>query len=70
MEGPLLNLSPEQVENDVGSWSRQLYKMQKALVGLEGPLKVVAHVKLKLDEFSQHIPLLQVRVRVRVRVRV
>ena len=59
MEGPLLNLSPEQVENDVGSWSRQLYKMQKALVGLEGPLKVVAHVKLKLDEFSQHIPLLQ-----------
>ena len=59
MEGPLLNLSPEQVESDVASWSRQLYKMAKSLVGLEGPLKVVAHVKLKLDEFGEHIPLLQ-----------
>ena len=59
MEGPLLQLSPEQVESDVASWSRQLYKMSKTLVGLEGPLKVVAHVKQKLDEFSEHIPLLQ-----------
>ena len=59
MEGPLLNLSPEQVEADVASWSRQLYKMGKTLVGLDGPLRVVAHVKLKLDEFSEHIPLLQ-----------
>mgnify|MGYP001463424554 CR=1 FL=1 len=54
MEGPLLNLSPEQVEADVASWSRQLYKMGKTLVGLDGPLKVVAHVKLKLDEVSEN----------------
>ena len=29
----------------MATWWRQLYKMGKALVGLEGPLQVVAHVK-------------------------
>ena len=58
MEGPFLELSPEQVDNDVATWWRQMYKMGKALVGLEGPLQVVAHVKLKLDEFKAHLPLI------------
>ena len=58
MEGPFLELSPEQVDNDVGAWWRQLYKMGKSLAGLEGPLKVVAHVKQKLDEFKTHLPLM------------
>ena len=58
MDGPFLELSPEQVDNDVATWWRQLYKMGKALVGLEGPLQVVAHVKLKLEEFKAHLPLI------------
>ena len=59
MEGPFLELSPEQVESDVGAWWRLLYKLSKSLAGLEGPLKVVAYVKAKLDEFKVHLPLMQ-----------
>lgn len=58
MEGPFLELSPEQVELDVGNWWRTLYKLGKNLVGLDNPLKVVAHVKEKLDEFKSHLPLI------------
>ena len=35
MEGPFLELTPDDVENDVGNWWRALYKLGKALVGLE-----------------------------------
>ncbi|KAL3933563.1 MAG: hypothetical protein SGPRY_000228, partial [Prymnesium sp.] len=58
MEGPFLELSPEQVEQDVGNWWRTLYKLGKALTGLENPLKVVAHVKEKLNDFKSHLPLI------------
>ena len=58
MEGPILELQPEQVEKDVGDWWRALYKLGKALAGLDGPLRVVASVKAKLDEFKAHLPLL------------
>jgi dynein heavy chain len=59
MEGPFLELVPDDVENDVGNWWRSLYKLGKALVGLDGPLKVVAHVKERLDQFKVHLPLMQ-----------
>ena len=59
MEGPFLELSPDQVESDVGTWWRLLYKLGKSLAGLDGPLKVVAYVKQKLDEFKGHLPLIQ-----------
>ena len=38
----ILELQPEQVEKDVGDWWRALYKLGKALAGLDGPLRVVA----------------------------
>ena len=59
LEGPFLELSAEQVEADVSSWWRQLYKLGKSLTGLPGPLKVVAYVKEKLDSFKSHLPLIQ-----------
>ena len=59
LEGPFNDLSPEQVETDVGNWWRQLYKLGKALTGLAGPLKVVGYVKEKIDGFKEHLPLIQ-----------
>ena len=59
MEGPFNELSPEQIEADVGNWWRVLYKLGKNLVGLDNPLRVVAHVKERLDNFKSHLPLIQ-----------
>ena len=50
---------PDLIENDVGNWWRQLYKLGKSFPGLKGPLQVVEYVKVKIDEFKQHIPLIQ-----------
>ena len=58
LEGPFMELSPEQVEKDVGDWWRLLYKLGKSLTGLPGPLKVVNYVKEKIDDFKQHLPLI------------
>ena len=53
-----MQLSPEQVEADVGNWGRQLYKLAKGLTGLKGPLKVVEHIKEKLEDFKGNLPLI------------
>ena len=57
LEGPFMELSPEQVEADVGNWFRQLYKLGKSLAH-PGPQKVVAYVKEKIEEFKAHLPLI------------
>ena len=58
MEGPVVEISTEQVEQDVDEWRRQLYKVSKLLVGHEGPLGVISQVRAKLDDFKEHLPLL------------
>jgi dynein heavy chain len=58
MEGPFVELVPEDVERDVSDWWRALYKLAKQLAGQEGPLQVINHVRGKLDEFKEHLPLI------------
>ena len=44
MDGPMSGVDPDQVENDVGSMWRTLYKMEKSLSEYPNPLKMAQKV--------------------------
>ena len=44
MDGPMSGVDPDQVENDVGSMWRTLYKMEKSFSETPNPLKMAQKV--------------------------
>lgn len=44
MDGPMSGVDPDQVENDVGSMWRTLYKMEKSFSECPNPLKMAQKV--------------------------
>uniref|UniRef100_A0A4W3JI66 Dynein axonemal heavy chain 7 n=1 Tax=Callorhinchus milii TaxID=7868 RepID=A0A4W3JI66_CALMI len=60
MEGPLSAVNPDQVELDVGNYWRGLYKLERSFGDSPNGLKIAKQIKDKVEDFKQHIPLIQV----------
>ncbi|KAM4730848.1 dynein axonemal heavy chain 7 [Anableps anableps] len=58
--GPLSGVNPDEVEGDVGNYWRTLYKLEKGFSEIPNALKIARTVKVKVEDFKQHIPMVQV----------
>jgi dynein heavy chain len=59
LEGSVSNIHPETVENEVSTIWRTLYKLEKSFGDQPGPCSIARAVKVEVDEFKQHLPLVQ-----------
>ncbi|XP_070188303.1 dynein axonemal heavy chain 7-like isoform X3 [Littorina saxatilis] len=59
MDGPMGNVDPDNVEIEVGNFWRGLYKLEKGFDGIAAPKKIATKVKAKVEEFKEHMPLVQ-----------
>ncbi|XP_076459412.1 dynein axonemal heavy chain 7-like [Babylonia areolata] len=59
MEGPMGNMDPDNVDAEVGNFWRGLYKLEKGFDGIAAPKKIAGKVKAKVEEFKDHMPLVQ-----------
>ncbi|XP_058246874.1 dynein axonemal heavy chain 7-like [Hemibagrus wyckioides] len=60
LNGPLTSINPDKVEGDVSNYSRSLYKLEKSFQDLPKALNITTQVKVEVEAFKQHIPLVQV----------
>jgi len=49
------------VEGDVGNYWRTLYKLEKGFSEMPSALKIVTTIKAQVEDFKEHIPIVQVR---------
>jgi dynein heavy chain len=60
MNGPFLDLDAEVIEEDIGNMWRLMYKLTKTFSDAPGPKRIAESIKMKLDKFKDHVPLMQV----------
>uniref|UniRef100_A0A669BJA2 Dynein axonemal heavy chain 7 n=1 Tax=Oreochromis niloticus TaxID=8128 RepID=A0A669BJA2_ORENI len=60
LHGPLTSVNPDKVEGDVGNYWRALYKLEKSLSEVPNALNIANTVKAKVEDFKEHIPMVQV----------
>ncbi|XP_040829844.1 dynein heavy chain 3, axonemal isoform X1 [Ochotona curzoniae] len=60
MNGPLYLLNAEEISEDIGNMWRTTYKLTKALVDVPAPRRLAENVKMKIEKFKQHIPILNI----------
>ncbi|CAH1790213.1 unnamed protein product [Owenia fusiformis] len=59
MDGPMSGVDPDTTEQDVGNIWRALYKLEKVFDGVPAAKKIAQKVKAKVEEFKEHMPLIQ-----------
>ncbi|XP_030285119.1 dynein heavy chain 7, axonemal isoform X1 [Sparus aurata] len=60
LNGPLSGVNPDKVEGDVGNYWRTLYKLEKGFSDVPKALGIATTMKTKVEEFKEHIPMVQV----------
>ncbi|KAK7833315.1 hypothetical protein U0070_017314 [Myodes glareolus] len=60
MNGPLLLLNAEEIAEEIGNMWRTTYKLTKSLLDVPAPRRLAENVKLKIEKFKQHIPVLNI----------
>ncbi|XP_059889045.1 dynein axonemal heavy chain 3 [Delphinus delphis] len=60
MNGPLLLLNAEEIAEQIGNMWRTIYKLTKTLVDVPAPRRLAENLKIKIDKFKQHIPILSI----------
>uniref|UniRef100_A0A8D1CTQ7 AAA+ ATPase domain-containing protein n=1 Tax=Sus scrofa TaxID=9823 RepID=A0A8D1CTQ7_PIG len=60
VSGPLFLLNAEEITEEVGNMWRTMYKLTKTLADVPAPRRLAENVKIKIDKFKQHIPILSI----------
>ncbi|XP_028914074.1 dynein heavy chain 3, axonemal isoform X2 [Ornithorhynchus anatinus] len=60
MSGPLQDLNADEISEDIGNMWRTVYKLTKVLTDVPGPRRLAENLKIKIDKFKQHIPILSI----------
>uniref|UniRef100_A0A3B5AG71 Dynein axonemal heavy chain 7 n=1 Tax=Stegastes partitus TaxID=144197 RepID=A0A3B5AG71_9TELE len=60
LHGPLSGVNPDKVEGDAGNYWRTLYKLEKGFSEVPNALNIATTVKAKVEDFKEHIPMIQV----------
>nr|XP_060504710.1 dynein axonemal heavy chain 3 isoform X1 [Panthera onca]XP_060504711.1 dynein axonemal heavy chain 3 isoform X1 [Panthera onca] len=60
MNGPLFLLNAEEISEEVGNMWRTIYKLTKTLADVPAPRRLAENVKMKIEKFKQHIPILSI----------
>lgn len=55
------------MEGDVGNYWRTLYKLEKGFSDVPKALGIATTMKTKVEEFKEHIPMVQVRLLTEIR---
>uniref|UniRef100_A0A6I8PID9 Dynein axonemal heavy chain 3 n=1 Tax=Ornithorhynchus anatinus TaxID=9258 RepID=A0A6I8PID9_ORNAN len=58
--GPLQDLNADEISEDIGNMWRTVYKLTKVLTDVPGPRRLAENLKIKIDKFKQHIPILSI----------
>uniref|UniRef100_A0A667IJZ4 Dynein axonemal heavy chain 3 n=1 Tax=Lynx canadensis TaxID=61383 RepID=A0A667IJZ4_LYNCA len=58
--GPLFLLNAEEISEEVGNMWRTIYKLTKTLADVPAPRRLAENVKMKIEKFKQHIPILSI----------
>jgi dynein heavy chain len=56
-EGPMSKVNPDQVDQDVNNYWRQLYKLERQFQNQPVARKMAAKLRAKVDEFKEYLPL-------------
>ena len=59
MDGPMGDVDPDSVDQEVGNFWRSLYKLEKGFADVPAPKKIASKVKGKVEEFKDYMPLVQ-----------
>jgi dynein heavy chain len=60
MDGSIIELEAEQIEADLDSLKREVYKIMAMIADMEAPLQIIKHVKEKIEEFTYNLPIIRV----------
>ncbi|XP_036906430.1 dynein heavy chain 3, axonemal-like, partial [Sturnira hondurensis] len=60
MNGPLFLLNAEEIAEEIGNMWRTIYKLTKTFADVPAPRRLAENVKIKIDKFKQHIPILNI----------
>ncbi|XP_069920753.1 dynein axonemal heavy chain 3 isoform X2 [Oryctolagus cuniculus] len=60
MNGPLYLLNADEIVEDIGNMWRTAYKLTKTLVDVPAPRRLAENLKMKIEKFKQHIPILSI----------
>lgn len=59
MDGPMDGVDPDLTDQEVGNFWRNLYKLEKQFDSVPAAKKIAVKVKNKVEDFREHMPLIQ-----------